>query len=152
MMDTVRTSETSVYFDETPRRYIPESYYFQVHLTCRAMAQAVSRLPLTTEARVRCLVSLCWICDGQCGTGTGFSPRPSVFPCQYSTVALHTHISVVRWTVGPAEVAVQRHSLTQSKSIDQSINQSINRLTLCIKFLRNLYRSVYYKIFMKGIR
>jgi hypothetical protein len=36
------------------------------------MAQAVSRRPLTTEARVRAQVNPCGICDGQSGTGTGF--------------------------------------------------------------------------------
>jgi hypothetical protein len=38
----------------------------------RAMAQAVSRRPLTAEARVRSRVSPCGICGDQSGTGTGF--------------------------------------------------------------------------------
>jgi hypothetical protein len=49
----------------------------------RAMAQAVSRRPLTAEARVRSRVSPCVICGGQSGTGTSFSPSTSVFPCQF---------------------------------------------------------------------
>jgi hypothetical protein len=54
------------------------------------MAQVVSRRPLTAEARVLALVIPC---GGQSGTGTGFSPSSSVFPCQYhSTIALQTHI------------------------------------------------------------
>jgi hypothetical protein len=48
-----------------------------------AMAQVVSRRPLTAEARVRTRVNPCGICGGQSGTGTGFSPSFSVFPCQY---------------------------------------------------------------------
>jgi hypothetical protein len=39
------------------------------------MAQAVSRRPLTAEARVRSRVSPCGIYGGQSGTGTGFFPR-----------------------------------------------------------------------------
>jgi hypothetical protein len=49
------------------------------------MAQAVSRRPLTAEARVNPLR----ICGGQSGPGTGFPRSTSVFPCQYhSTIAL----------------------------------------------------------------
>jgi hypothetical protein len=49
----------------------------------RAMPQAVSRRPLTAEARVRYRVSQCGICGGQSGTGTAFSPSTSGFPCQF---------------------------------------------------------------------
>jgi hypothetical protein len=48
----------------------------------RAMAQVISRRPVTAKARVRTRVNPCGICGGQSGTGTGFSPSSSVFPCQ----------------------------------------------------------------------
>jgi hypothetical protein len=57
------------------------------------MAQVVSRRPLTAEAWVRAQVNSCGICGGQSGTGTGFSPSSSFFPCQdHPTVVLQTHI------------------------------------------------------------
>jgi hypothetical protein len=49
------------------------------------MAQTHSRRPLTAEARVQSWVSPCGICSGQSGTGTGFSPSTSVFPCQFNS-------------------------------------------------------------------
>jgi hypothetical protein len=49
----------------------------------RAMAQAVSRRPLTADAQIQSRVSPCGICGGQSGTGTGFSPSTSVFPRQF---------------------------------------------------------------------
>jgi hypothetical protein len=50
------------------------------------MSQAVSRRPLTVETRVQSRVSPCGICGGQSGTGTGFSPSTSVFPCQFNSI------------------------------------------------------------------
>jgi hypothetical protein len=47
------------------------------------MAKAVSRRPLTAEARIRFRVSPCGISGVQSGTGAGFSPSTSVFPCQF---------------------------------------------------------------------
>jgi hypothetical protein len=43
-----------------------------------AIAQAVSRRPLTAEARLRALISPCMICGRQSGPGMGFSPSSSV--------------------------------------------------------------------------
>jgi len=56
------------------------------------MAQAVSRRPVATEARIRSLVSPCEIDGGQNGTGIGFSPSTSVLSCQYYSTMAHTHL------------------------------------------------------------
>jgi hypothetical protein len=76
-----------------PPRKINHCNHFKC-LSGRAMAQAVSHRLFTAEAWVRAWVNPCWICGGQNGTGTGFSPSSSIFPCQYhSTVTLQTHIT-----------------------------------------------------------
>jgi hypothetical protein len=55
----------------------------------RAMAQAVSRRPLTAEARVRSRVSPCGVCGGQSGTGTGLSPTCRFPPVNFIPLVLH---------------------------------------------------------------
>jgi hypothetical protein len=59
-------------------------------LVGRAMAQAVSRRPLTAKARVRSRVSPCGIYGGRSGTGTGFFPRVLRFsPVSFIPPVLH---------------------------------------------------------------
>jgi hypothetical protein len=50
----------------------------------RAMAQVVSRRPLTAEARVRARANPSGICGGQSGTGTGFFSEFFGFPLSIS--------------------------------------------------------------------
>lgn len=59
------------------------------------MVRAVSRSPFTAEAQFRVRVIPCGICGRRNGSGTSFSPRFSVFPCEYHyTTALHTYVGL----------------------------------------------------------
>jgi hypothetical protein len=89
------------------------------------MDEAVSRWPLTAEVWVRARVSPCGICVAKNGTGAGFSPSSSVFPCQYqSTAALHAHVPSREWTTGPLLAAVQRqsHPINMKNNMDKFTN------------------------------
>jgi hypothetical protein len=83
------TTTISTHALQTKYGYLPsvsnEGYF------ARAMAQAVSRRPLTAEALVRSRVSPHGICGGQSGTGTGFSASTSVFPCQFHSIGAPLH-------------------------------------------------------------
>jgi hypothetical protein len=114
-----------------------------MRMSGRAMAQAVSRRPLTAESWVRARVYPCGICGGQSGTGAGFSPSFSVFPCQYnSTVVLCTHISSGGWIICPLAVVVQRRSLTPLKSTMYNVHVPFNNFyingRIFMKFGMNL--------------
>jgi hypothetical protein len=66
------------------------------------MAQAVRRRPLTAKARVPSRVSPCGICVGQSGTGSGFSPSTSVFPCQFYSTGAPLHGNTKKKTKSPS--------------------------------------------------
>jgi hypothetical protein len=76
----------------------------------RAMAQAVSRRLLTAEARVRTQVRPCGICDGQSGTGAGFSPQVLLFSSVEITAVAQVSYIIWGWIIGPLVAAVQRQS------------------------------------------
>jgi hypothetical protein len=59
------------------------------------MAQIISRRPLTAEAPIRARFNPCVICGRQSGTGAGFSPSSSGFPCQYISFHRRSPIPVV---------------------------------------------------------
>jgi hypothetical protein len=66
------------------------------------MAQAVSRLLLTAEARVNFQGNPCGICGAQSDTGTGFCSNPSVSPVSIIPPLLHIHSCIIwRMENGP---------------------------------------------------
>jgi hypothetical protein len=62
------------------------------------MAKAVSRRPLTAEARVRSQVTPCGVFGGQSGTGTGFSPSCRFSPVSFIPLVLHYLSNLVKKT------------------------------------------------------
>jgi hypothetical protein len=90
----------------------------------RAIAQVARRRLLTAEARVH------GIYVGQSDTGTGSSPSPSVFPCQYhSTVSPYSliyHLGGGQWTVRDP-VPPRRNSNNNQRS--GSITRKFNTAT-----------------------
>jgi hypothetical protein len=76
----------------------------------RAMAQAISRLPVNVEARILAQVSPCGISGIQSDSETHFSQSSSVFPCQSFHFILIA-LSSAEWIIGPLVKAFQRHSL-----------------------------------------
>jgi hypothetical protein len=97
-----------------PNGLLPSHLANKLHVR-PAMAQAFSRGPLTSEARVRTRDSPCGNCGRRSSTGTGLSPNSSHFPCQYhSNMACLTHIPPGEWTIGPLKAAVQRSCVIPS--------------------------------------
>jgi hypothetical protein len=77
----------------------------------RAIAQAVSRWPLTAEARVRARVDPCGICGGQSGIGQVFSEYFG-FPCKYIIQPLlHIHLSPPHEVCYCSDQAAHYHNL-----------------------------------------
>jgi hypothetical protein len=104
------------------------AYYYRktVVLPCyiskcgRAIAQAVSRRPLTAIARFRATDSPCGIFGGQNGIGAGLSPSISVFPVSVIPPWLSTLI-IRGWTIGPLVAAVKRHRLVSPRRREHTL-------------------------------
>jgi hypothetical protein len=77
----------------------------------RAMVQAVSRWPLTAEARVRARVDPCGICGGQSGTGTGFLRVLRFSPVNIVPPLLHIHLSPPHEVCDSSDQAAHYHKL-----------------------------------------
>jgi hypothetical protein len=69
--------------------------------------------PQTTEAQIRFLASLCGICDGQSGTGTGFSVGTSGF----QSVSFHTCIYHQHYIISNRQWCYIRHLKNKTKGI-----------------------------------
>jgi len=69
--------------------------------------------PQTTEAQIRSQASPCGICDGQSGTGTGFSGGTSGF----QSVSFHTCISCQHYIISNWEWCYIRHLKNKTKGI-----------------------------------
>lgn len=92
---------------------MPRSVWLHVSLV-----HAVSRWFLSLEVGVHPHGTPCGFYGGQIGTGTGFSLNPSIFPCQYHSIA--GPCSVVHH-VGVGPVAVQFHG---NRSLNTSRHQN----------------------------
>jgi hypothetical protein len=69
----------------------------------RAIAQAVSPWFLAAQAQVRAEICPCGNFSGHSGTGTGFSPTPSVFPVSIIPPLLYIHSCII-WGMGKGPV------------------------------------------------
>jgi len=101
--------------------------HVNLRLQGRAMFQAVSRRPLTSEARVQSQYSPYEICGRQSDTRRGCSPSISVPPVSIIPLILHTHLHL--------HAAVNRTTNGRSLGTFQKELNFGNRTALCGKVL-----------------
>ena len=65
------------------------------------------------EARVRSQVSSCEMYGGQSGTGTGFTPSTSFFPCEY-------HSTIASYSSSPARCSSQNNERAKPGNLSKS--------------------------------
>ena len=93
------------------------------------MAQEVSRQPVTEEAKIHSQVSPCEIYGGHCHTGTGFSPRTLVFPCQYHSTST---LPSLRLHVVPTRTKQAKPGSLPKNQVSSRIQGSFGRKTLSL--------------------
>jgi len=76
--------------------------------------------PITAEYLVQSEAHPCGTCDGQSGTGTGLSPRVSVFSLSLKLhkCSVHIHASITMTVLSSTAPKISHHSVLSPASAD----------------------------------
>jgi hypothetical protein len=104
----------------------------------RPVDQVVSHRPSAVGAQIRYQASLCEICDGRSGTGTGVSPSTSVPLVIIIPPLLHPHVSFHHLRLAiKSTVKEDTQIITNATSVKQ-----LCAIEFCFCFYRIIFRSL----------
>jgi hypothetical protein len=114
----------------------------------------VSRGSLTADAQVHSQISACEIWGGNSGIGAGFSPKFSVFPCQYHSIkrlrwsrgsVLAFGIQVRRFAPGRSCRIFRAKKIFSTLTFGGEVNPLVpcRSFTSCKRFLNVRWRSAF---------